>query len=83
MKITGGTLLAIYSDEIPVVALSNALGAPARVERASDVVFKDGAWVADMKLSGGPKLPPCVLRADAIAAEVVWLEARHGLGGVS
>jgi len=84
MKVAAdGTLVAIYSDAIPVVALSDALGAPARIERASDVVWDGTGWVADMAKSGGPKLPPRTRRSDAIAAEVVWLEAHRGLGGAS
>ena len=36
-----------------------------------------GLWVADMSLSGGPKLPGCRRRADALAAERGWLR-EHG-----
>ena len=38
----------------------------------------DSWWQADMAPCGGPKLPPCRTRAEALAAEAAWLLG-HGI----
>jgi len=54
------------------------LGKPL-VQRASHVEPDHlGLWYADLTLSDGPKIGPFARRADAIAAEVAWLE-KHRL----
>jgi hypothetical protein len=65
-----GCIRAIYQDDFSW----KALGIP-QIQRASRVEpDADGFWFADLSLSGGPKLGPFPRRADALAAEVHWLE---------
>jgi hypothetical protein len=53
------------------------------IARASHVEpTVDARWTADMGPSGGPVLGPFDRRADALAAEVVWIK-QHVLGGVA
>jgi len=50
----------------------------ATIRRASHVEPNDdGQWVVDLSPVGGPQMGPFALRADALAAEVEWLES-HG-----
>lgn len=79
LVIAGGTLTAIYSDELDVPALGQALGTEPVIERASDVEWTPAGWVADMVRSGGPRLPSCAARGDALAAEVAWLQESLGM----
>lgn len=68
-----GRVRFIYADGL--VGLLE-LGA-STVYRASHVEpIPGGGWTADLGPSGGPVLGPYVLRADALAAEVAWLEGR-------
>jgi hypothetical protein len=61
-----------------------ALGSAPDIKRASQVEPAAGGWQADMELSGGPKLPVCPTRSEALAQEVAWLrEHRLGLGGAA
>lgn len=65
-----GSITAIYHDDFSW----KALGIP-HIQRASRVEpNENGHWSADLSLSGGPKLGPFPRRADALAAEVRWLE---------
>ena len=65
-----GGIRAIYSDGFNW----RALGRPI-IQRASQVEPDGlGLWYADLSLSGGPRIGPFVHRADAISAEVDWLE---------
>ena len=65
-----GGVRAIYTDDFPWHALGKTL-----VQRASHVEPDHlGLWCADLTLSNGPKIGPFAKRADAIAAEVRWLE---------
>jgi len=65
-----GELKAIYSDGFNW----RALGRPI-IQRASQVEPDGlGLWYADLSLSGGPRIGPFVHRADAISAEMGWLE---------
>ena len=69
-----GDIRGIYTDDFPWLELGKAL-----VQRASHVEPDHlGLWWADLGLSTGPKLGPFAKRADAIAAEVAWLE-KHRL----
>jgi len=69
-----GGVRAIYSDGFPWQALGKTL-----IQRASHVEPDHlGLWYADLTLSDGPKIGPFARRADAIAAEVAWLE-KHRL----
>jgi len=66
---TGG-VKAIYSDGFNWHALGKAL-----IQRASHVEPDHlGLWWADLAVSGGPRIGPFAKRADALAAEVAWLE---------
>jgi hypothetical protein len=68
-----GGVRAIYSDGFNWQALGKTL-----IQRASNVEPDHlGWWWADMFLSNGPKIGPFARRADAIAAEVAWLEKHH------
>lgn len=69
IAIASGKLTAIYSDEIADLLLEGQ----ATVTRASHVEPENGQWVADMSPVGGPKLPPCRLRQEALDAEVEYL----------
>ena len=71
---TQGHVRGIYTDDFPWRELGETL-----VQRASHVEPDDsGFWYADLSLSNGPVLGPFARRADAIAAEVAWLE-KHRL----
>ena len=68
-----GSLEFVYHDDFVELLREGA----SAIERASEVEpFKDG-WAAD--IIGGPFLGPFPLRAEAIAAEVDWIE-QHRLG---
>ena len=65
-----GGVKAIYSDGFNWHALGKTL-----IQRASEVEPDHlGLWWADLGVSGGPRIGPFAKRADAIAAEVAWLE---------
>ena len=69
-----GGVKAIYSDGFNW----QALGRPT-IQRASQVEPDHlGLWWANLAGSGGPRIGPFGRRADAIAAEVAWLE-KHRL----
>ena len=69
-----GDIRGIYTDNFPWLELGKAL-----VQRASNVEPDHlGLWWADLSLSNGPKIGPFARRADAIAAEIAWLE-KHRL----
>ena len=71
---TQGNVRGIYTDDFPWRELGKTL-----VQRASHVEPDDlGLWYADLSLSGGQKIGPFARRADAIAAEIAWLE-KHRL----
>jgi len=70
----GGQVRHIYADDLAALA---SLG-EARTARASHVEPTDGGWAADLTPVGGPVLGPFPLRAEALAAEVAWLE-EHGI----
>lgn len=65
-----GGVRAIYSDGFNWQALGKPL-----IQRASQVEPDHlGLWWADLGLSNGPKIGPFAKRADALAAEMAWLE---------
>ena len=69
-----GDIRGIYTDAFPWQILGKTL-----VQRASNVEPDHlGLWWVDLSLSDGPKIGPFARRADAIAAEVAWLE-KHRL----
>jgi hypothetical protein len=76
------TFTGIYSDAIDYQPLAKALGGEARVRRASEVEpVPGGGWSPDMRRVGGPEsLGVFPRRAEALAAEVAWLD-REVLGG--
>jgi hypothetical protein len=67
----GGTIRAIYSEEISLDSLG-----PVVISRASHVEPNDsGQWLADLTPVAGPVLGPFRRRSEALAAEIAWLEA--------
>lgn len=65
-----GAIAAVYEDGHPVLALDGAK----EIKRASHVEPTEaGTWAADMSPVGGPVLPETATRADALVAEVKWL----------
>ena len=65
-----GEVRCIYSDSIPLSQLGKL-----SISRASHVEPNlVGQWCADPSPAGGPSLGPFSKRADAIVAEVRWLE---------
>ena len=65
-----GQLRHIYNDNLDLTALGQV-----RISRASHVEpDASGRWLADLSLVNGPVLGPFLRRADALAAEVAWLE---------
>lgn len=69
-----GEVRFIYSDDARAL-LDEGMS---RIERASHVEPCGTTWTADMAPVGGPILGPFATRADALAAEVVWLNERLG-----
>lgn len=70
-----GNLRFIYNDDA-----ANLLNAgKATVRRVSHVEPCEGGWSADMAPVDGPVLGPFALRADALRAEVNWLQQNRGL----
>jgi len=70
---TKGGIRGIYTDDFPWRELGKL-----RIQRASHLEPDHlGLWWADLSLSNGPKIGPFARRADAIAAEVRWLERNH------
>ncbi len=65
-----GTLRCLYSEVLDL----RALGRPT-IRRASHVEPDEhGRWVANLAPVRGPLLGPFILRSEALAAEVRWLE---------
>lgn len=83
-----GTIEGIYSDELQEI-MGEIEGAVVDTNRVSHVEpGKDGQWYADMSplkdvmndectITEFPKLGPFTLRADALAAEVAWLNKNY------
>lgn len=71
---TDGRLSFIYDDCLaPLLDLGTA-----QISRASHVEpMREGGWVADLSVIGGPILGPFPLRSAALSAERDWLES-HG-----
>ncbi|MGE3407565.1 MAG: hypothetical protein AB7I37_12170 [Pirellulales bacterium] len=73
-----GEVRCIYAEAIDL----RQFGTP-DIRRASHVEpDATGRWLADLAPVGGPVLGPFDLRADALAAEVTWLE-QNWLGSQS
>jgi len=65
-----GEVRCIYSDSIPLSQFGKL-----SIRRASHVEPNSvGQWVADLSPVGGPSLGPFSKHADALVAEVRWLE---------
>ena len=69
----GGVIRMIYSDGLACL-LGEGVGS---INRASHVEPGIGGWFADMSPVNGPNLGPFALRADALAAEINWLELNY------
>ena len=68
-----GSIAAVWDDILaPLVEIAETV----ECRRVSHVEMIGGRWIADLSLVGGPKLPGCRRRADALAAERRWL-AQH------
>lgn len=66
-----GIVTFIYDDAL-VDLLSDG---ESTITRASTVEPVGKLWCADLAPVGGPKLPVCTLRADALRNEVDWLNS--------
>jgi hypothetical protein len=77
----GGTVQTVYSDDLDLGALEEALGSPV-VRRASHVEPCGLGWTADMGPSGGPVLGPFAKRGQALEAETAWLHGKILGGGI-
>jgi hypothetical protein len=65
----GGTVRAVYSEEIELDSLGHAV-----ITRASHVEPDDsGRWLADLTPVAGPVLGPFRRRSEALEAELAWL----------
>jgi hypothetical protein len=69
-----GTITLIYADDLQAVMETGTV----TIRRASHVEPMDGGamgwWSADLSPVGGPVLGPFKTRAEALAAEVEYLE---------
>jgi hypothetical protein len=66
-----GHVRCIYAEAIDLPSLGQLT-----VRRGSYVEpTEDGCWTADLSPVSGTVLGPFVLRSEALAAEVAWLEA--------
>jgi hypothetical protein len=66
-----GGLKFIYDDTLRCLMAEGK----SEIKRASEVEPTDsGKWTADLSRVGGPILGPFDNRADALSAEVAWLE---------
>ena len=66
----GGTVRAVYSEEIELDSLGHAV-----ITRASHVEPDErGCWLADLSPVAGPVLGPFLRRSEALDAERAWLE---------
>ena len=73
-----GTVTVIYADTLAALFAEGAL----EISRASHVEpNNEGQWVADLSPVNGPQLGPFPFRADALAAEVEWLNNALFTGG--
>lgn len=71
-----GVIRCLYNDNLIPDLRSEA--ARCEVQRASHVEpTPNGEWEADLSPVGGPLLGPFGTRAEALRAEVDWLEANH------
>ena len=68
-----GTARCLYVEAINLAGLGQT-----QIRRASHVEPDGhGEWWADLSPVGGPRLGPCGLRSEALAAEVAWLEGNR------
>lgn len=66
-----GQVMFMYSDDLRSLLTIGA----STIRRASHVEpTDDGHWTADMQPSGGPLLGPFEERAEALRAEVEWIQ---------
>ena len=65
-----GTVHTVYDEALDLRVIGSI-----SIRRASTVEPDEtGQWWADLKPVDGPKLGPCQLRSEALAAERAWLE---------
>ena len=64
-----GTIEFIWDDAVAFIAEHGEC----KIERASHVEPVGSEWVADLGPVGGPVLPACKTRAEALRNEVDWL----------
>jgi hypothetical protein len=67
----GGAVSCIYDETIELTSLGRL-----SIQRASHVEpDESGLWFADLAPVDGPRLGPFCCRSEALAAELIWLEA--------
>jgi hypothetical protein len=65
-----GQVICVYGEAIDLASLGAVT-----IRRASRVEpDENGRWWADLSPRGGPRLGPFLLRSEALAAELSWLE---------
>jgi hypothetical protein len=65
-----GRVVCVYGEAIDLAVLGAVT-----IRRASHVEpGEDGRWWADLAPQGGPRLGPYVVRSEAVAAELAWLD---------
>lgn len=73
IRIQGDEVRFIYSDDLRSLMAQGQ----ATTRRASHVEPEGSKWVADLSPVNGPKLGPFDTRAEALKAEVAWLNANN------
>lgn len=88
LRVRGLTVVGVYGDSDPFLAILEGIGGRRQtwqVERASEVEWEDGEWVARLarplgEHPAGHAIARGHSRSRVIEAEVEWLED-HGLCG--
>ncbi len=75
IQITETGVRLVYTEDLDLEALAQALGGELEIRRASHVEpSTGGVWTASMEPMGGPVLGPFPLRSEALEAETDWLQ---------
>ena len=79
ITVQGDRMEFIYNDDL-VALLDEGESTVRRVSHVEPLCVKGKhGWTADMSPVNGPVLGPYDTRAEALDAEVAWLQSRRGL----